>query len=157
MRHGQAEIMASTDALRGLTEYGQQQACRAGQWLALQHYLPDMIWASPYQRAQQTAIEVQKTLQQNTCVDKQEGVLAIKTISCLTPNDSATDVHDYIDAMLSVENYQQLLLVSHMPLVSYLLTSLSFDKTMMSFATAAIVIIDYDVKSMKGEVIAKYI
>ena len=53
LRHGQAEARAATDAQRPLTETGRQEALRMGEHL--QGETLEVILASPYLRAQQTA------------------------------------------------------------------------------------------------------
>lgn len=62
MRHAEAEGLARSDALRSLTPRGFAQAQLAGQWLAKQGLVLDMVCCSPYLRARQTAAEVCRAL-----------------------------------------------------------------------------------------------
>ena len=142
MRHGQAEPIAPSDALRPLTTNGINEAKISGQWLAENQHQFDCIFVSPYLRAQQTA---------DTVIEQLSGEKNRKTLSFITPEDRAKEVHDYIDAVCSVEQYQKILLVSHMPLVSYLVAELTFDNTMPIFQTASVAQIDYHLEKMQGE------
>ena len=60
-------------------------------------------------------------------------------------------MHDYLDAVFSLEQYKKILLVSHMPLVSYLVAELTSDNTMPIFQTASVAQIEYDTTRMLGE------
>lgn len=145
MRHGQAEMRAASDALRPLTEAGIKEAKVIGQWLSNKELTFDCIFVSPYLRAQQTADAV---ISQLVHIGKRE------TLSLITPEDSPKVVHDYLDAICAENNYQKVLLVSHMPLVSYLVAELTSDNHMPIFQTASIAEIEYDTQRMQGELTA---
>jgi phosphohistidine phosphatase len=144
MRHGQAEIVAPSDALRPLTENGVKEAEIMGQWLLENNLIFDCVFVSPYLRAQQTADAV---------ISQSDQVGNRQTLSIITPEDSAKNVHDYLDAVCAVEQYQKILLVSHMPLVSYLVAQLSSDDIMPIFQTGSVAQIDYDTHQMHGVLI----
>jgi phosphohistidine phosphatase len=80
-------------------------------------------------------------------------VVKRKTLGIITPEDSAKDVHDYLDAVCVEEQYQNILLVSHMPLVSYLVAELTTDHAMPMFQTASVAQIEYSVDKMSGELV----
>ena len=145
MRHGQAEMAAASDALRPLTANGVNEATVMGQWLSKNLSTFDAIFVSPYLRAQQTADAVCSQL---VNVGKRE------TLNFITPEDSPKTVHDYLDVISSDESIQKILLVSHMPLVSYLVAELTTDHSMPIFQTASVAQIDYDKKSMQGALIS---
>ena len=147
MRHGQAQSIAPSDASRTLTQQGIDEAKATGQWLAENQPLFDCIFVSPYLRAQQTT---------ETVIEQLSNKSKRKTLSFITPEDSAKEVHDYLDAVCSVEKYESILLVSHMPLVSYLVAELTFDNTMPIFQTASVAKIDYDTDKMKGELLTMF-
>ncbi|WP_341705875.1 phosphohistidine phosphatase SixA [Halopseudomonas sp.] len=107
MRHGQAAAQAASDAQRPLTAAGQQEARLMADLLRQQPL--DAILASPYVRAQQTAALV--------CAELgfERGV---STAPWLTPDDDPAEVLRY----LAERQEQNLLLVSHQPLVSQLLS-----------------------------------
>jgi len=145
MRHGQAEMLAASDAQRPLTQSGIEEAQVMGQWLLKNSPAFDCIFVSPYTRAQQTADAVINEL---TCVAKRE------TLAIITPEDNAKDVHGYLDAICSQEQYKSILLVSHMPLVSYLVAELTVDHVMPMFQTASVANIAYNLDEMSGELLA---
>lgn len=144
MRHGQAEAIAPSDSLRTLTEGGVKEAEITGQWLLENSQTFDCVFVSPYVRAQQTADAV---IGQLSRVGKRQ------ILSFITPEDSPKAVHDYLDAVSSDEQYQSILLVSHMPLVSYLVAELTSDKAMPIFQTGSIAQIDYDTDKMQGQLL----
>jgi phosphohistidine phosphatase len=144
MRHGQAGMVAASDALRPLTDKGIKEAQDMGNWLSEQALSFDCVLVSPYLRAQQTADAVISEL---VNIGKKE------TLSIITPEDNAKAVHDYLDAICTIEQYQHILLVSHMPLVSYLVAELTSDNAMPIFQTASVAQIDYDTDQMKGELL----
>ncbi|WP_241238766.1 phosphohistidine phosphatase SixA [Colwellia sp. Arc7-635] len=144
MRHGQATMAAPTDSLRPLTENGIKEAETMGQWLHDNHCEFDVIFVSPYLRAQQTADALMTRLGH---VGKRE------TLAFITPEDSPKNVHDYLDATCSA-SFKSILFVSHMPLVSYLVAELTSDNAMPIFQTSSVAQIDYDTSRMQGELIA---
>ncbi|SEK45098.1 phosphohistidine phosphatase, SixA [Colwellia chukchiensis] len=141
MRHGQAQIAAATDAQRALTAKGVNEAIATGRWLSKNAAQFDCVFVSPYLRAQQTADAV---------ISELSGVGERQSLSIITPDDSAQAVHDYLDGVFAEQSYQRILIVSHMPLVSYLVAQLTSDNTMPIFATAAVAQIDYNLQSMQG-------
>ena len=110
MRHGEAQTYAASDAQRELTERGQSQAIAAGKCLSESGFMPDQVWVSPYVRAQQTC----------------SGVL--ESFSGLKPQiNDALIPESYANLViesLSRQNVENLLIVSHQPLVSTLVALL---------------------------------
>lgn len=107
LRHGEAEPQARSDAERALTAHGREQVLRSAAQLIGQPL--QAIYASPYLRAQQTAQLVRDVL----------GFEAeIITVPWLTPQSNPRDVS------LRLDTGQNLLLVSHQPLVGSLLSLL---------------------------------
>jgi phosphohistidine phosphatase len=106
MRHAEAQILASSDAQRALTDNGHQQACLAGQCINSLTLNFDQVWVSPYIRAQQTADGVVASLRG---VEK-------KTLDFLVPEIFPSLVVD----KLADSDFENLLIVSHQPLVSAL-------------------------------------
>ena len=144
MRHGDASMIAKTDAQRPLTEQGMEEAGLMGKWLKGLDVNIDHIVVSPYLRAQQTASVILSQLEYKP---------RSQTINSITPSGNAAQVHDFIDGFIETNHCQQLLMVTHMPLVSYLVADLTIDQQSPIFQTAAIAQIDYDIKSMKGELV----
>lgn len=145
MRHGEAVMQIQHDFNRPLTPNGAQESVVMSNWLIAQNITLDTIISSPYTRAQETAELVSKQLQLNN---------AIQTLDLITPEGSATKVHDYLDAVINIHGYENILLVSHMPLVSYLLAEVSVDKVSPIFATAAIAHIHYNIDTMSGQLVS---
>ena len=144
MRHGQAEMLGSIDAQRSLTEHGKQEAYDMAQWLQQKQPSLSHVFVSPFKRAQQTADVVLSELKSTpNC----------QTVSFITPEGSAKAFHDFLDGVCEVENISSLLVVSHMPLVSFLIEELTTEQQTPIFQTAAIAQIDYDLKAMKGQLI----
>ena len=144
MRHGEAIMSAPSDAQRPLSEQGKVEANLMGKWLHGLGVNIEQVLVSPYLRAQQTLTHL---LSQLDCQPN------VQTIDSITPSGNATNVHDYIDGLSSTNKYQNLLMVTHMPLVSYLVEELTFDQQSPIFQTAAIAEINYDTKRMKGQLV----
>lgn len=145
MRHGQAEMLAVKDAQRPLTQSGIKEAQVMGQWLLKNSPAFDCVFVSPYVRAQQTADAV---------INELSGVAKRQTLAIITPEDNAKDVHGYLDTVCSQEQYKSILLVSHMPLVSYLVEELTIEHAMPMFQTASVAHIEYNLDNMSGELLA---
>lgn len=144
MRHGQANPYAKSDVERSLTKHGFDEVAKMAKWLVDDANSIDKILVSPYVRAQQTALQL---------VECPEISAPLNTIDFITPEGDAKQVHDYIDGLLAIEAIESLLIVSHMPLVSYLLAELTTESNAPIFQTAAIAHIDYDVELMKGRLV----
>ncbi len=141
MRHGDAVLQASEDAKRELSELGILEATVMAKWLNIENHQIDLILVSPYIRAQQTAKAV---------LDELQAEINLETVNFITPEGNAKDVHDYIDGLLASESYQNILIVSHMPLVCYLTAELTAENHCPLFQTASIAKVEYDTKMMSG-------
>ncbi|MFA7554396.1 MAG: phosphohistidine phosphatase SixA [Spongiibacteraceae bacterium] len=115
MRHGEAETYAESDAKRSLTELGCQQARLAGECLQQLDLSFDQVWVSPYIRAQQTADELLSGY----------GQLRRKVCEHLEPDAKISLIID----LLAACGKQNILLVSHQPLVSSLISMLESGNT----------------------------
>lgn len=144
MRHGQASPLGVSDEQRLLTEQGKLEAVVMTKWLHDEKFKFDQILVSPYKRAQQTA---------NILADSLSALSPLTTLDIITPSGNASEVHDYIDGVCELKRMNTLLIVSHMPLVSYLVAELTVEQDSPIFQTAAIAQIDYDTKRMKGHLI----
>ena len=141
MRHGQASPTGISDAQRELTEQGKLEAAVMAKWLSNEKIEFCQVLVSPFKRAQQTANIVMASINSSS---------ALNTLDFITPSGSARTVHDYIDGVCVAEHCDALFIVSHMPLVSYLVAELTIEQNSPIFQTAAIAEIDYDNKRMKG-------
>lgn len=109
LRHGEAEPHASSDAARRLTAHGREQVLRSAAHLLGK--VPQVILASPYVRAQQTAALVHEALG----FDK-----PVQTVPWLTPESAPQQVIAELDRL----GIEEILLVSHQPLVGTLVSLL---------------------------------
>lgn len=110
MRHGDAVLRAPTDAQRPLSPRGQQQVIAASRHLA--GVKPDLLWVSPYLRAQETADGILDNVPWSLPKTIQEGIV---------PDAPYKSVIAALDALSGVET---IVLVSHNPLVSALANGL---------------------------------
>lgn len=109
LRHGQAEAHAPADSLRQLTAAGEQEVLTAMAGLAGEPF--EAVLASPFVRAQQTA----KLACQATGFSG-----GLTTVDWLIPESDPRSVIDCLEK----RSEQNLLLVSHQPLVSQLISLL---------------------------------
>lgn len=134
MRHGEAEMLANSDRERPLTPRGQQQATAQG-LLLKQLAMFDKVLVSPYVRAQETFQHI------NQAYDGQLGD-KMETWSGITPNGHAEIVVDYL-TVLSEQNIQSVLLISHLPLVGDIVGTLGL-KYLVKFYPATFAEIEWE-------------
>jgi len=128
MRHGQAEMMAFSDAERNLTDIGREESERMAKYLVKQGVELDAVLVSPYVRAQQTWQSVSPFF---------DGVTNIQTLPCLTPSGSARKTVNELLA-LQAEGVKTVLIVSHLPLVGYIVGELAPSAGVPAFSTSAV-------------------
>lgn len=126
MRHGQAEMTASSDSQRQLTSRGREQVQSMATKLASMITKFDYVLLSPYVRAQQTWEEVKGYCQEPD---------NLVTLDELTPHGDAKDVVYFMKQLASDSN---ILIVSHLPLVGYIVQELVPSAGAPLFATAGI-------------------
>ena len=126
IRHGQATAYCNDDAGRNLTEFGQSQASETAKYLSTNHHV-DLIIASPFNRADQTARILQKTL------ISQGDTPTFITLGSITPDDDPKQGIDDIDNLI-VEHFQgvdtsdkTIAIVCHMPIVAKMVAILDGD------------------------------
>lgn len=141
MRHGDAEPNFRDDQNRNLTTQGMIEVQKAGVWLHSIIQQVDYALVSPYVRAQQT-FELMSDFVE---------VYQSETTHEVIPSGSASTVHEYVDALVAVkQNVDSMLIVSHMPLVSYLLDNFCGHFESRLFSTSGIAVLDYDVSKRVG-------
>lgn len=128
MRHGQAEMMANSDAERALTKLGRSESERMAGDLKKQNVIFDAVMVSPYLRAQQTWQSVRPFFPE---------ISNVETINALTPSGSARKSVNEILA-LQAQGIKSLLIVSHLPLVGYIVGELAPAAGVPAFSTSAI-------------------
>lgn len=128
MRHGQAETRAASDFDRALTPVGAEQAIAAGRLLSSLDLGFGQLWVSPYLRTQQTADHVMAAL---------PGCSRIAA-DFLVPESLLGDVLTALEDCVE----DNLLVVSHQPLVSTLLGSLVGAKGHIPMAPASMALLE---------------
>ena len=133
MRHGDAVMQAATDADRPLSRVGTEQVSRAAS--PLRGVNPQVFWASPYLRAQETAQIVKAETQIKADIQIQPGI---------TPDDSPRQV---ATLLAEIEVAESILMVSHNPLVTGLVNLLveGHSHGPHGMATASIALLEFDV------------
>ncbi|MEI6895237.1 MAG: phosphohistidine phosphatase SixA [Colwellia sp.] len=165
MRHGQAQDFigagSMNDSQRALNEHGESEVRLMANWFEKRKVNPEHIFVSPYVRAVQTCDIITSSILSSTVA------ATITTLDFITPLDDAKSVHDFIDGWLSeqrtkslkksgrknnaaIQPLESLLIISHMPLVSYLVAELTQSSNAPIFATASVAHIDYDIAKMQG-------
>lgn len=149
MRHGDAVAAMSgqPDAQRMLSNVGQQEVLTNARWLAEQTggEALDLVITSPYTRAQATSTVV------SSLVSNERS----QTTADITPDGEPDLVVSYLQALVQQYGIDsesgRVLLVSHMPFVSYLVAELDARVQPPIFPTGSIAEIDFDVVSGKGQ------
>lgn len=113
LRHGTAQSSDfQQDSLRQLTQKGVDEARLSGQYFASLEVGLDAVYASPYIRAQQTAVAFLNELEQD---------IAIETTDLITPSGRPLDVAIWLSNVKS----KNVLLVTHQPFAYQLVDLLS--------------------------------
>ena len=150
MRHGEAEATNITDKARKLTSFGRRQAKHAASWLSTQVFdnnKIDLALVSPFVRTQQTFECLKSVLTIPEKID----------VELLTPNCKAGQTHHCIDEILAQHpDADSMIVVSHMPLVCYLVDELVTNQQSNLFDTSSMALIDYNRQTCSGELLAFY-
>jgi phosphohistidine phosphatase len=145
MRHGEALPNASSDRERQLSEKGDKQAQRAGIWLNQQVDSIDCAFVSPYVRTKQTFTALTQQIQVSSRYIEDQ----------IIPTGNAQRFSDYLDVWIAQHpDCQSLLILSHMPFVSYLLDALCRTQHSVLFATGSIAEIRWKAEKLRFEFIA---
>lgn len=134
MRHGQAEMMANSDSERALTKLGRRESEVMAKSLVDKNVTFDAVIVSPYLRAQQTWASVRPFFSE---------ISNVQTIKTLTPSGSARKSVNEILA-LQAAGVKTLLIVSHLPLVGYIVSELAPEAGVPAFATSAVGHVELD-------------
>ncbi|AXF76525.1 phosphohistidine phosphatase SixA [Erwinia tracheiphila] len=141
MRHGDAALDAASDSVRPLTHCGCDESRQMASWLNGQVIDIERVLVSPYLRAEQTLTTVRESL---TLPEGQD------VLPELTPGGDPEMVAGYLQ-MLAKEGVKSVLVISHLPLVGYLVSALCPQEAPPMFATSAIACIEYDIDSACGK------
>lgn len=130
MRHGEAGYDAHSDAQRVLTNAGKQQTREMANWLKHQDVLFDYALVSPFTRTQQTLKVVQSVIP----------IASIEICEDLTPDGTVEVITNYLST-LHTKSIKSILIVSHLPLVGYLVSALCPTLPPPNFATATVALV----------------
>ncbi|MEG3767963.1 phosphohistidine phosphatase SixA [Alteromonas sp. 14N.309.X.WAT.G.H12] len=154
MRHGEAQSLRIDDKSRQLTEHGRHQVSQSAQWLIenyCRHRKIELALVSPYQRTRQTYdilsvdFAIAKSMQTEDIVPEANPQLA----------------HDYINTLITTSQARStpvstLLLVSHMPFVSYFVDEVCASPINSLFATGSVAVVSYNAVARKGRLLGHY-
>lgn len=151
MRHGDAERTFIKDEDRNLSPLGIEQSIQSGIWLKQIcedfEFPLDKVLVSPFLRAKQTYDNVLQNVE----------VLDHEVCADITPSGDPVTAHLYIDALLQQNpSMRSMLLVSHMPFVSYLLDEICTEQKSLLFSTGFIVAVKYDSDKKIGRFVGQF-
>jgi phosphohistidine phosphatase len=143
MRHGDAELDTSlNDSMRPLTDIGYSTTVKMAQWLNKKTITIDHVLISPYLRAEQTWRVIHQTLHVPVC--KKNILSELKPLG-----DPARVI--YLLQNLENQGKNSVLIVSHLPLLGYLVSELCPYRTLPIFNTSSIVSISISKDSCDGQ------
>lgn len=143
MRHGEAALEAASDSVRPLTVCGRDESRQMAAWLNSQPVKIERVLVSPYLRAEQTLETVREAL---TLPEGEE------VLPELTPGGDAERVSSYLQ-VLAKEGVGAVLVVSHLPLVGYLVAELCPGECPPMFATSAIANVELVTDGSNGKLL----
>lgn len=143
MRHGEASFHAESDAARNLTNRGREQTAQMAVWLRAKVSRIDRVLVSPYIRAQQTldVFKAEFPLPATSDID---------VLSELTPGGDPEQTIEYLIA-LAEDGVDSVLIVSHLPLVGYLVADLCPGVYPPMFSTSAVACVSIDTGEGRGK------
>jgi phosphohistidine phosphatase len=137
-RHGEAVAKAPTDAERPLTERGRAEVLSLWQTLREEGVSVGRLVASPYRRAQQTAL----------CIAQAFGGMEQESCGYLVPE---AQPERFLEWLMLQPEQENLVLVSHMPLVSLLTaTWIGEPCSRPAFRVGSVAALDVDVAAANG-------
>ncbi|QII36832.1 phosphohistidine phosphatase SixA [Rouxiella badensis] len=140
MRHGEAALDAASDSVRPLTDCGCDETVCMASWLNGRSVKIQRVLVSPYLRAQQTLEKVRQALSLPEKVD---------VLPELTPGGNPAQVAEELQA-LAREGVSSVLVVSHLPLVGYLVAELCPGQCPPMFATSAMASVEINADTGRG-------
>lgn len=146
MRHGEASHMANSDAERRLTMRGRLESLTVVKEAFEQELPVDKVLVSPYVRARETWEEISTHIR---CSN-------VEFCEDITPYGRADKVYDYVMALAETEQLESVFIVSHLPLVGYMVSEFVADLAPPMFPTSGLVCIDFDLETQKGQLTSKH-
>ncbi|ETX11550.1 phosphohistidine phosphatase [Marinomonas ushuaiensis DSM 15871] len=137
LRHGNAEPYRSgQDELRELTKLGEKEVISTAESFLLKNETFDVVFVSPYVRAQQTV---------NTFLTNLNASVEVKDCPLITPDGCNSDVALW----LSEQPYDSILLVTHQPFAHQFIDYMIDEPLPINFAMTTATL-----ASIEGEVFA---
>lgn len=133
MRHGDAALEAASDSVRPLTHCGCDESRQMATWLNDQNLNIERVLVSPYLRAEQTLATVREALKLP---------VSAEVLPELTPGGDPAQVASYLHALEKM-GVKSALVISHLPLVGYLVSELCPAEAPPMFATSAIACVTF--------------
>ncbi|GGI83566.1 phosphohistidine phosphatase SixA [Shewanella gelidii] len=133
MRHGEAGFNAASDKERTLTNSGRYHTKLMSNWLCQQVADFDLVLVSPYLRAQQTWQEISQHF---------PSPRKWLVLDDIIPAGDPTTAADVLLAYAEQYKADKVLVISHMPLLGYLVAELVKGVEPPLFATSGITMID---------------
>ena len=134
MRHGDAALDAASDSVRPLTSCGCDESRLMANWLKGQKVDIERVLVSPFLRAEQTLDVVGECMNLPGNVD---------VLPELTPCGDVGMVSAWIQTLAN-EGVASVLVISHLPLVGYLVSELCPGETPPMFTISAIASVTLD-------------
>lgn len=139
MRHGDATLDAASDSVRPLTSCGCDESRLMANWLKGQKVDIERVLVSPFLRAEQTLDVIGDCMNLPAQVD---------VLPELTPCGDVGLVSAYLQTLAN-KGFGSVLVISHLPLVGYLVSELCPGETPPMFTTSAIANVTLD-ENCKG-------
>ncbi len=141
MRHGDASLNTINDKESELTLKGIDESKLMARWLAQQNPVFEQALTSPYVRAVQTYQAMQPCL---PYLGEHE------VLAELSPNGDPQFIANYLQ-FLSYGGIRTALIISHLPLVGYLISALCPEEIPPMFATSTIAYVEMNTKMQHAE------
>lgn len=142
MRHGEAESLAGRDKDRQLTPLGASECALVGRWLGAIQSEVDYILTSPYVRVMQSLAALR--------VSWPSAKAIVETHDYLVPHAQAENAASYLWDLANAGTVDSVLVMSHMPLVSFLVEALDAGKQSPIFCTSGLACIELNSETQIG-------
>lgn len=143
MRHGEAESLAGRDKERQLTPLGASECALVGRWISAIQPHVDYILTSPYVRAIQSLAALRVSWPSSGAI--------IETHDYLVPQASAEQAASYLWDLANANTVSSVLVVGHMPLVSFLVEALDAEHQSPIFCTSGVACIELNTENQTGK------
>ena len=140
LRHGEA-THAIPDRDRSLSDHGRRQIESQYQWLKEQNFQPDLILHSPYKRTVETA----------SLAEAYFPNVEMQVEPLITPDGNPEMIVQLVPAL----EKQQVLIVSHMPMVSYLTKTFLPELDLFGYPVAGLCWLEFSLNSSRSTLLHK--